>query len=101
MRGLSGNDRIATLFREVIDRPINRDIVQSVAQQKDYMKRVRRNGGARDILAREQIAVLWGQNDSALIKTLKLGAVGKDEFISHRPRTAEEADLLRRAGHID
>lgn len=101
MNAGGGSLRVAALFRAVQNTPISRTIVQAVGQQDDYMKRIRRNGGARDVLAPEQIAILWGQKDRALIETLRLGAVGRNEFISYHPRTAEEADLLRKAKHID
>ena len=96
-----GTQRIATLFRTVQKKPVSRLIVQAVAQQDDYMKRVRRNGGARDILAPEGIAILWGQADREVIAALGLGRIGPDEFISYKPTTKEHADLLRSAGHID
>ncbi len=65
------------------------------------MKRVRRNGGARDVLAPEGIAILWGQADKKIIKALRLGPVTADEFVSHTPRDEEEAEMLKKAKHID
>jgi hypothetical protein len=65
------------------------------------MKRVRRNGGARDILAPLGIAILWGGADRVLITALRLGPVGPDEFISFTPRTPSESTMLRNAGFID
>ena len=97
----TGSARIARLFELLPGRPIARNQIQALAQQQDYMKRVRRNGGARDILAPKGIALLWGQKDRALIAALGLGAVGNDQFISHRPGSAAETALLRAAGHID
>ncbi|WP_422646714.1 hypothetical protein [Agrobacterium tumefaciens] len=65
------------------------------------MKRIRRNGGARDILAPKGIALLWRQRDRALIDQLGLGPVTADEFISFQPKTQEQISILREAGHID
>ncbi len=96
-----GTARLAALFENIQKKPISRLIVQAVAQQDDYMKRVRRNGGARDVLAPKGIAILWGQADRGLISSLKLGAVAADEFISYRPSGTTEEALLRKAGHID
>ena len=96
-----GTERLANLFRLVKNRPISRLLVQAVAQQDDYMKRIRRNGGARDVLAPEGIAILWGQKDRLLIRQLGLPVSGPDEFISFKPETAEHIKLLRDAGHID
>jgi hypothetical protein len=65
------------------------------------MKRIRRNGGARDILAAKGIALLWGQRDKKLISQLNLGLVAADEFISFKPDTQEQIEILRAAKHID
>ena len=96
-----GTERLAALFRAVQGRPISRLLVQAVAQQDDYMKRIRRNGGARDLLAPEGIAILWGQKDRELIRKLGLPSCGPDEFISFKPESLEEITLLRNAGQID
>lgn len=96
-----GKNRIAALFEKIQRQPISRLQVQALAQQHDYMKRIRRNGGARDVLAPKGIALLWGQGDRSTIKALKLGPVTADEFISFTPQTTEEKDLLRAGGHID
>lgn len=58
-----GSARIAALFEMVQGRSISRGQVQGLAQQRDYMKRIRRNGGARDILAPKGIAILSGTYD--------------------------------------
>lgn len=96
-----GTERLAVLFSIVQRKPVSRLLVQAVAQQDDYMKRVRRNGGARDILARQGIAILWGQKDRALIEALGLPPCRPDEFISVRPETPEHVRILRAAGQID
>jgi hypothetical protein len=96
-----GTARLAALFEAIQKRPISRVIVQAIAQQDDYMKRVRRNGGARDLLAPKGIAVLWGTGDKRLIEKLKLGPVGPDEFISYKPTDPAEIALLQQAQHVD
>jgi Restriction endonuclease NaeI len=96
----SGTARADALFRYVQGRPISRVLVLGVAQQKDAMKRLRKNGGARDSLARDGIALLSGNYDSALIETLKLPKCEKDEFISFKPTLEADKSLLRAAGHI-
>lgn len=101
MEAGGGTQRLAALFREVQNRPISRLLMQAVAQQDDYMKRVRRNGGARDVLAPEGIGILWGTADRALIEQLNLGKVSADEFISFKPTIPVEIELLKNAGHID
>jgi hypothetical protein len=101
MRGRTGNERIEALFREIQGRVVHRDTVQAVAQQKDYMKRLRKNGGARDNLAREGIAILSGKYDGPTITTLGLGRAGPDEFISYKPTDPQQVALLRRLEKID
>jgi len=88
------NARLEHLFRESLGRPIPRAVIEGVAQQKDYMKRLRKNGGARDILASEKIAILSGAYDKDLISRLGLPACGKDEFISFWARTKEDQKIL-------
>jgi hypothetical protein len=96
-----GSDRVANLFLKIQGKPISRLLVQSVGQQDDYMKRVRRNGGARDILAPKGVAILWGKKDREIIERLKLVPCTADEFISFQAVSDEDRDLLRAAGHID
>jgi len=62
-RAGSGQARVDELFRRVQRRAIGRGVVATVAQQSDYMKRVRGNGGSRTRLAPEGILVL---GDSSL-----------------------------------
>jgi hypothetical protein len=97
----SGTKRVVALFRYVQRRPISRVVVLGLAQQKDAMKRLRKNGGARDSLARDGIALLSGSYDSALIERLKLPKCEKDEFISFAPILQTDKALLRTAGHIE
>lgn len=92
--------RLASLFEHCIGMPISRVQVAAVAAQDDYMKRLRKNGGARDILAPKGIAILYSETDRQLIDALGL-TIGYREFLSVRPRDAAQAALLRAAGHID
>ncbi|MFK7940958.1 MAG: NaeI family type II restriction endonuclease [Roseovarius sp.] len=98
--GASGNARVMQLLREVQGRVIARDVIEAVAQQKDFMRRLRADGGggARDKLAAEGIWLLNGHYDSALIAALGLPACGASEFIAHRPRSVRESDLARAHG---
>jgi hypothetical protein len=96
-----GAARVAELFRNLQRQPIPRSAIPAIAAQLDPLKRVRANGGARDILRPEGIAILWGAKDRALIASLQLPAILSDEFISLKPRTTDESDQLRNAGHLD
>ncbi|MEZ5743807.1 MAG: NaeI family type II restriction endonuclease [Sphingomonadaceae bacterium] len=95
-----GTARIATLFERFQEVPVSRVQIEAVAAQDDFMKRIRRNSGARDILAPKGIAILYSENDRQLMRDLGL-RFGKREFVSYRPKNEIEADLLRSHGHID
>lgn len=95
-----GTERLSLLFEHCQDMPVSRVLIASIAAQDDFMKRIRRNSGARDILAPKGIAILYSENDAAIMRQLGL-KFGKREFISYSPKDAEEARILRAANHID
>ena len=90
--GPTGNERVRRLFREAQDRPIGRQVVEAVAQQKDPIRRVRADGGGgtRDQLAAEGIMLLSGDTDAPLIEALQLPKLGEGEYMSHKVRSEEE-----------
>ena len=81
----SGQKRINELFRLGVGRIVGRAAVATVAQQSDYMKRVRANGGARTTLQQEGILVL-GQFSShkAIATSLGLPSPGPGDSLSVR-----------------
>ncbi|HTS98872.1 MAG TPA: NaeI family type II restriction endonuclease [Streptosporangiaceae bacterium] len=95
-RGLPGGQaRTNELFRSVQRRIIRRAELATVAQQDDFMKRARGNGGARTHLRQEGIVVLGHQDTDPLVAVaLGLPVPQKGEFISARvvPARAERAD---------
>ena len=91
----SGAERLVQMFKEMQGVPITRTVIEGIAQQKDYMKRLRKNGGARDKLAADGIALLSGAYDRVLIKNLGLPFCTRDEFISYRAGNREELKLLK------
>ena len=95
-----GTERLAILFENCLEIPVSRVLISSIAAQDDFMKRIRRNGGARDLLAPKGIAILYSENDRALMHNLGL-SFGTREFMSYRPKNDLEAETLRQAGHID
>ncbi len=100
--GSSGNQRMASLFREVQDTPIKREVVEAVAKQKDFMRRIRSDNGrgTRDILLRESILLLSGDFDAGLIKQLGLPECSGSEFISYQVKTAQDVDIASKHGVI-
>lgn len=97
----SASARLALLFAKLQRQPVSRLQVQAIAQQHDYMKRLRRNGGARDAMVEQGIALLSGRSDGPLIAALGLGPVGTEEFISLTPETDLELTLLTAAGQLN
>lgn len=79
-----GTDRVAMLFRLHQRIPISRKLIVALAQQDDPMKRLRKNGGARDQLDLEGICILSGKKrkDRRLMEDAGLPLCKPDEFIS-------------------
>ena len=96
----TGNARMAALFHRVQNSPIARDVVEAVAQQKDFMRRIRadKGRGTRDLLERQGILLLSGQYDSQLIKALELPLCTGSEFISCTPYLPQHRRLAQQAG---
>jgi hypothetical protein len=92
-----GTERLALLFELYQRVPVHRDVLLALAHQKDAMKRLRKNGGARDRLARDGIGLLSGKYNSALIAKLRLPHCGVNDFISVKPSTEEDNKMLREA----
>lgn len=93
--GKSGNQRMANLFREVQREAITRDVVEAVAQQQDFMRRIRSDSGrgTRDHLAREGILLLSGHYDAPLISALGLPRCSGSEFISYELENEDDTAL--------
>lgn len=68
----SGQKRVNELFRRALGKRITRGVVATVAQQADYMKRVRGNGGARTALQPEGL-VIFGHYRAHRRVALRLG----------------------------
>jgi hypothetical protein len=86
-----GQARTNELFRSVQRRIVRRAELATVAQQDDFMKRARGNGGARTRLQPEGILVLGHQDGDPLVATgLGLPCPRKGEFISARVVPARE-----------
>ena len=100
MQPRGGAARLAVLFESCREVPVSRVLIAGSAAQDDFMKRIRRNGGARDILAPKGIAILYSESDHELMERFGL-TFGSREFMSYSPKNDEEAALLRETGHID
>jgi len=96
----AASKRVAALFRQFQSTVIDKSVIVGIGGRQDPMKRARKNGGAPDILGREGIAVLCGTYDSKLIAELGLPSCGRGEFLSFKPRTADQVIMLREAGKL-
>lgn len=74
--GGGATKKLANLFSNFQNEIIHRNLVECIAQQKDAMKRVRENGGARDIVALEGLQILWGGDKKHRAKLESLGFRG-------------------------
>jgi Restriction endonuclease NaeI len=90
-----GTKRVDMLFRLAQQRIITRTVVATVAQQEDYMKRVRGNGGSRSSLRPEGIVII-GQYEShrRIANALDIPVPGPGESVSVRLTT-------RQPDHVD
>ncbi|WP_083927490.1 NaeI family type II restriction endonuclease [Nocardiopsis prasina] len=87
----SGSKKLDELFRRAQGIPIRRAVVATVAQQDDYMKRVRGNGGSRSNLRPEGIIILGQYKGHRTIAAqLGLPVPGPGEFVSARVVRADE-----------
>jgi len=77
-----GTARLAKLFELFQAIPIHRSVIADIARQKDNMKRIRKNGGARDVLEAKGISILGGAYDSTKIARLGLPFCDREHFIS-------------------
>lgn len=81
----SGQGRVDELFRRAQQRLVSRAVVATVAQQEDYMKRVRGNGGSRSRLRSEGFVILgqYGIHQD-IARRLGLPVPGPGESVSAR-----------------
>jgi hypothetical protein len=87
LRKVSGGTKRAVLFfKENLGKPMHRSVLQALLfDQKDYMKRLRSNGGARDVLSAEGLELLSGAFDARLIENYGIGPIGRDSFVAFDP----------------
>ena len=90
----SGQKRINDLFRAALCEKVGRAVVATVAQQDDYMKRVRGNGGARTALQPQGILILGQfQSHGAIAKALKIPVPGRGESVSVQVTPAKSSKV--------
>lgn len=96
-----GNKRAAQFFRENLGCVFHRSVILGLLfDQNDPMKRLRGNGGIRDLLASEGIALLSGAYHSMLLSKFDILNVGRDEFCAVR-FSPEQRQLLEEDGYFE
>jgi len=99
----SGQKRVSELFRAALCMRVGRAVVATVAQQHDFMKRVRANGGARIWLKAEGIMIL-GQyrSHAAVARALRVPNPEPGESVSVRvvPAAASGAGVAEIEGTL-
>lgn len=80
-----GTQRLNELFRVALGQRVGRAVVATLARQKDYMKRVRKNGGSRTALKPEGIIIL-GQYSAhgTIAEALGVPVPGRGESVAVR-----------------
>lgn len=108
----TGQRRVNELLREVQGVIIPRGVIETVAQQKDPMKRIRSNGGARTMLLPEGFLVLAEYKfDQWIARALDLPVPGPGELLAQQvvetdssfkgPRVMLEGKWWRKAEKSD
>lgn len=89
----SGQQKVNEIFRLAPNRRISRAAIETLAMQRDPMKRVRRNGGARTPLAREGIVIMSGDYawQRRVVEALGAEAPQPGEFVSLYLTVAESS----------
>lgn len=92
----SGQQRVNELLRRVTGRRIGRNTIATVAQQDDFMKRVRANGGARTSLRPEGLVVLGGDYEQhrRVARELGVDVPQPGEVTSVRVAPAQDDDAF-------
>lgn len=99
---VAGAQRAALFFAENLRRPTHRKVLEALLHdQRDPMKRLRGNNGAKDVLRPQNIALLSGLYFNNTLARLGLPRIAKDEFIAVDVQTDAERDLLRAAEQMD
>lgn len=91
-----GQARLDELFRQAEGMLVHRSSVATAAQQHDYMKRVRSNGGSRSTLGKEGYLIVSGdyENQRQIAREFALPIPGPGEFVSFRVLPTAESDPM-------
>lgn len=97
MEPAGGKERLARLFLSFLDTILTRNTVAAIAQQKDPMKRIRLDGGARDILEPMGWVIMSSTFDK-LLAPLFGHELGESEFVASPVKTAQQLAAVKASG---
>ncbi|NQU37692.1 MAG: restriction endonuclease [Actinobacteria bacterium] len=101
-RATSGQQRLDELFRRCTDLRISRTVIATVAQQDDFMKRVRSNGGSRSRLAGDGYLLLGHYaRHQQVAAALGVPVPLAGEIVSIRVAQCQPEDRSARSVEID
>lgn len=96
-----GSNRAALFFSENLRKPVHRNVLLALLfDQKDPIKRLRGNHGARDILKPRGVALMSGVYYNGILEKLGLPRIGNDEWIAVEARDETEAAILKTVAAI-
>lgn len=97
-----GTRRLSEFFRNNLEVPVHRKVIEALLYPaSDYMKRARGNGGARDVLRKESIAILSGAFDNSKLAELDRPHIGSEELVAIKPRNPSEMFVMQEMNLID
>lgn len=97
-----GTARAAEFFRQNLGKVVPREVAEALLfDQKDPMKRLRGNQGARDVLRTEGIALLSGVYGNRVLIEIGLPRLSGDQFVAITPSSPQERATLIALGAID
>lgn len=97
-----GTERAAQFFRNTLDVVVPREVVQALLfDQRDPLKRLRQNQGARELLQPEGIALLSGSYGRKVLRALGRPEIAPDEFLAITPKDLLERQILIDLGALN
>ncbi|MGH1466167.1 MAG: NaeI family type II restriction endonuclease [Cognatishimia sp.] len=97
-----GTVRAAEFFRRNLGVVVPREVAEALLfDQKDPMKRLRGNQGARDVLKPEGVALLSGAYGNKVLSALGRPQLAHDEFMAIKPANQDERSQLLALNAID